>query len=129
MVDVDEVKQFQGLEPKHLKFNNNEVSKLNDLISNCISQAENLIIKYTNDTTLSTNTPPGVQNVCLRLVSNIITLMIARRDTAIIKVNDWKISTVSSDIFTEDLKRDLEPYKKESSNKSDKIDFFAITGD
>ena len=48
---------------------------------------------------------------------------------AIIKVNDWKISTVSSDIFTEDLKRDLEPYKKESSNKSDKIDFFAITGD
>ncbi|WP_295721617.1 hypothetical protein [uncultured Methanobrevibacter sp.] len=55
---IDEVKQFQGLEPKHLKFNNNEVSKLNDLIINCISQTENLIINYTNDTTLSTNTPP-----------------------------------------------------------------------
>lgn len=39
-------------------------------------------------------------------------------------MNNWKISTVSSDIFTEDLKGDLKPYKKDISNKGDKIDFF-----
>ncbi len=129
MVTVDEVKNFHGLQPKHLKFNDNEVTKMNDLLTSYILQAEDFIISYTNNESLKTNTPPAVQNVCLRIVDNMIVLMIARRDSPIIKVNDWKVSTISSNIFTDDLRRDLEPYRKDKSNKSDKIDFFAITGE
>ena len=59
-----------------------------------------------------------------------VALAQARKDTPVIKVNDWTIKTVGSDIFTEDLKDDLAPFVHErKSYKSDKIDFFAITGD
>ena len=56
------------------------------------------------------------------------TLAIQRRDTPIIKVNDWNIQTVPSDIFTDDLKEDLRPFVKDAGNDYSKIGFFAITG-
>ena len=71
----------------------------------------------------------AMKNVCLRLTSNMVSLAIQRRDNPIIKVNDWTIQNVSSDIFTDDLKEDLRPFIKDSSNDYSKIDFFAITGE
>ena len=129
ITDVDKVIKFYGLEPRHLKLNNDETEELRGLVAEWVIQAQDLIISYTNNHSLKNDTPPAVTLICNRLVSNIINMAIARRDSPIIKVNDWKISTVSSEIFTEDIKQDLEPFKKEYSNKSDKITFFAITGE
>ena len=70
-----------------------------------------------------------MKNVAIRLVANMIALHTARRDTPITKVNDWSVTIISSRIFTDDLKEDLSAFVREKSNKSDTIEFFAITGD
>ena len=129
MVSVDEVKTFTGINPKHLKLDAEDDSKLKEILTDWISQSEDLIKSYTHNKFSEEETPGAVKNVCLRLTANMIALAIERRDTPRTKVNDWKIQVSSSDIFTADLKADLEPYVIEHSNKSDKIDFFAITGD
>lgn len=128
MVSVEDVISFHGLEPKHLQLAREDTAKLNSMVEKWILQAEDLIIRYTNNESLKTEVPPSVENVCLRLVSNMINVAITRRDTPIIKVNDWTIQSASSRVFTQDLKDDLAPFVKEHSTISDSIDFFAITG-
>ena len=57
-----------------------------------------------------------------------VSLAIQRRDNPIIKVNDWTIQQVSSDIFTDDLKADLEPFVNDGGNRPGLIGVLAITG-
>lgn len=128
MVDVDEVIDFHGVKPINLGFDKDDTEALCEVITKWISQSESLIKSYTNNNFTDT-IPEAVKNVCLRLTSNMITLAVQRRDSPIIKVNDWQIRTVSSEIFTDDLKKDLAPFIIEHSTISDTIDIFAITGE
>lgn len=128
MVTVDEVKDVTGINPKHLKLGAEDDSKLKEILTDWISQSEDLIKSYTHNK-FSEDTPKAVKNVCLRLTANMVAFSIERRDTPRTKVNDWKIQVSSSDIFTSDLKEDLEPFVLDYSNKSDKLDIFAITGE
>jgi hypothetical protein len=57
-----------------------------------------------------------------------VRLAVQNRDSPIIKVNDWTIQSVPSEIFTDDLKDDLKPYIKDSSTEPDSIGVLAITG-
>lgn len=127
-VEVDEVKQFTGVKPQHLKLSNTDDDKLDEILVEWISQSMDLIKSYTHNQ-FTKEVPPSVKNICLRLVSNMIQLAIERRDTPRTIVSDWQIKVSSSEIFTADLKEDLTPYVIEHSTKSDKITFFAITGE
>ena len=129
MVTVDEVKTFTGINPQHLKLDRHDGRKLNRVIEEWISQSEDLIKSYTHNNFIDDKCPKAVKNVCLRLTANMVALAIERRDTPRTKVTDWTIHVSSSDIFTEDLKEDLAPFVKDYSNKSDKVEFFALTGD
>lgn len=128
-IDVDEVKQFTGIQPKHLKLSTEDDSKLDEILEKWISQSMDLIKSYTNNQFKNDTIPEAVQNVCLRLTANMVALAIERRDTPRTIVTDWGTRVSSSQIFTEDLKEDLTPYVKETSYKSDKVSFYAITGD
>ena len=128
MVNANDVITFHGLRPADLHLQKEDEEKLLQIVENCIKQAESLIKSYTNNEFIN-EVPPAVQNVCIRLVSNMITLAIQRRDSPIIKVNDWTVTTGSSEVFTSDLKEDLTPFIKEKSYKSDTVSFYAITGD
>lgn len=119
---------FQSLKPSQFGLQKTDTSSLNSLLSSWIVQCQDLINTYTHRDYTSSSVPPAVQNVLLRLVSNMVTLSIQRRDSPIIKVNDWNVQTLSSDIFSDDLKDDLRPFIKDSSNDYSKIGFFAITG-
>jgi hypothetical protein len=57
-----------------------------------------------------------------------VSLAIQKRDNPIIKVNDWTIQNVPSNIFTDDLREDLRPFVKDSSTEPDSIGVLAITG-
>ena len=109
-------------------YNHTDDTGLTQMLTDWILQCQDIINTYTNRNYTSATVPPAVQNVLLRLVSNMCTLAIQRRDSPIIKVNDWNIQTISSDIFSDDLKDDLKPFVKDSSNDYTKIGFFAITG-
>ena len=127
-ITVDQIISFQGLKPKNLNLDKDDYTGLDGIVSDWILQCQSLIETYTNRKYTDDNVPGAVQNVLLRLVSNMATLAIQRRDSPIIKVNDWNITTLSSDIFSDDLKQDLKPFIKDSSNDYNKIGFFAITG-
>lgn len=127
-IDIDDVKQFTGIQPKHLKLSAEDDTKLNDILEKWISQSEDMIKSYTNNK-FSDEVPDTVKNVCLRLTANMISLAIERRDAPRTIVTDWGTRVSSSKIFTEDLKEDLTPFIKEKSYKSDKVSFYAITGD
>ena len=128
-ISVDDIINFHGLKPKHLNLDKDDAGKLEEIVSDWILQSQDLINVYTNRNYTDENVRPAVKNVCLRLTGNMVKLAVQNRDSAIIKVNDWTIQTVPSDIFTDDLKNDLRPFVKDSSNDPGSIGVYAITGE
>jgi len=130
-ITVQQVINFHGLKPQHLNIPKNDTdadSKLEAIITDWIVQSQDLINVYTNRNYTSETVRPAVKNVCLRLTSNMVSLAIQKRDNPIIKVNDWTIQNVPSDIFTDELKDDLKPFINDSSNEPNSIGVLAITG-
>lgn len=130
-ISVDQVIAFHGLKPQHLNIPKNEPDaegKLEEIVTDWIIQSQDLINVYTNRNYTSETVRPAVKNVCLRLTSNMVSLAIQKRDNPIIKVNDWTIQNVPSDIFTDELKDDLKPFINDSSNEPNSIGVLAITG-
>ena len=130
-ISVDNVINFHGLKPQHLNIKKDDTdadNKLEAIITDWIVQAQDLINVYTNRQYTSETARPAVKNVCLRLTSNMVSLAIQKRDSPIIKVNDWTIQNVPSDILTDDLKDDLKPFIKDSSTEPNSIGVLAITG-
>ena len=128
-ISVDDVINFHGLKPKHLNLEKDDTSKLETIVSGWIEQSQDLINTYTNRNYTDETVRPSVQNICLRLTANMVNLAIQNRDSPIIKVNDWTISTVPNDIFTDELKDDLKPFIKDSSTEPNSIGVLAITRD
>jgi hypothetical protein len=127
-ISVDDVIHFHGVKPKHLNLEKDDDAKLEEIVSEWILQSQDLINTYTNRKYTDENVPPAIQNVCLRLTSNMIGLAVQKRDSPIIKVNDWTIQTVPSNIFPDELKDDLKPFIKDSSTEPNTIGVLAITG-
>lgn len=109
---VGDVKKMCGIKPKNLGFKDEE-EDFNSLIEDWISQSEGLINSYCNKQ-WKNEVPKTVKNVCARLVSNMIAFRLSRGENPIKKVNDYTTKIYSSEIFTEDLRRDLKPFKKSS---------------
>ena len=131
-ISVDDVIAFHGLKPQHLnipKTDEHAADKLEAIVTDWILQSQDLINMYCNRHYTSETVRPAVQNICLRLTSNMVSLAIQKRDNPIIKVNDWTIQNVPSDIFTDDLKEDLKPFVKDSSTEPNSIGVMAITGE
>ena len=127
-ISVDDIINFHGLKPKHLNLDKDDTQKLEEIVSDWITQSQDLINMYTNRNYTDENVRPAIKNICLRLTSNMVRLAVQNRDSPIIKVNDWTIQSVPSEIFTDDLKSDLKPYIKDSSTEPDSIGVLAITG-
>jgi len=130
---ADEVIQLTGLKPQHLRITvedgDDGEAALENLLKTWISHCESLINSYCNTTFDDEDLPGAIGNVCLRMASNMVAFSQTRRDTPLVKVDDWKVAISSSSIFTNDLKLDLKPFVVDKSRVSDKIDFFSITGD
>lgn len=122
---VDEIKNVTGVKPAKLgnQFKEDEKA-FNTLINEWIAQAESLINSYCkknwypvigeDGSITEVTVPKAVTNVCIRLVGNMIAFTYARKDNPIKKVNDFSMTIFSSEIFTDDLKADLKPFKKSS---------------
>ena len=129
-ISVDDVIHFHGLKPQHLNLEKTDTTKLEEILTDWITQSESLIKTYCHIKSIDDeDVSDAMKNVCLRLTSNMVSLAIQKRDNPIIKVNDWTIQGLSSDIFTDDLKEDLKPFIVDSSNDPSKLGIFAITGE
>lgn len=123
---VDDVIKMSGVKPAKLgkQFTNvDSDSAFESIIEEWISQAEGLINSYckrnwypvaSKKGVIEVPVPLAVKNVCIRLVANIIAFRYARKENPIRKVNDFSMTIFSSEVFTDDLKEDLKPFKKSS---------------
>ena len=129
---VDDVKKMSGVKPEKIgKQYKEDESAFNSLIEDWIGQAEGLINGYCkrnwnpiigeDNEVIPVTVPVAVKNVCIRLTANIIAFYYARKENPIKKVNDYSMTIFSSEVFTDDLKKDLKPYRKSS-----KISVFKI---
>ena len=76
------------------------------------------------------NIPGGVSIACVQIVANIITNAESRKNSPLVKVNDWTVTTVPTEIFTKPIKELLKPYTKTDERyEKAQIEFIAITGD
>ena len=130
-ISVDNVIDFTGLKPQHLKLDKTDTQRLEEIVTEWILQSESLIKNYThNFKTVGDDVDDAVKNVCLRLTSNMVALSVARRDTPITQPNDWTVQILSSEIFSQDLKDDLEPFVKQAvTGKSDRVFVYTVTGE
>jgi hypothetical protein len=125
---AEEVKELTQIRPDQLGLEAEDTDGLDTILNRWIGYCTSLIDAHTH-TTFEESVPGAVSLVCLRAVANMVAFSQTRKNTPLIKVNDWKVTVSSSDILTSDLRRDLKPFVVDKSNKSDSIDFFAITGD
>ena len=118
---ADDVVKHTGVSKKKLGFKDNEI-EFQNLLSEWIHQAESMINSYCKrnwydhldeeGNMVQVKVPGAVKNVCIRLVSNMIAFYFKRRDDPIRKVNEYQVKVFESDVFTDDLKADLKPFKK-----------------
>lgn len=131
-ISVENVTDFTGLKPQHLKLDKTDTQRLEEIVTEWILQSQSLIKEYTHNykSTSDEDIPDAVKNVCLRLTSNMVALSVARRDTPITQPNDWTVTILSSEIFSSDLKEDLEPFVKQAvTGKSDKVFVYTVSGE
>lgn len=59
-----------------------------------------------------------------------VTFAESRKNSPLLKVNDWTIKTVPTEILTDDLRQDLKPFTKEElRDDKSRIQFLAVTGE
>lgn len=103
---------------------------LTNLVREWIGQASALIDSYTKTTQDTDNLPLAIKNICIRVTANMVTFAESRKNSPLVKVNDWTVKTVPTEILTDDIREDLKPFTKESIREDkSKIDILTITGD
>lgn len=128
-----DVVDLTGIAPKHwFKNNENPEEEFNTLLEKWIELASDAVDRYCNRTfedLTDTTSPPGTVRLATSLmVSNLIAFAQTRRDTPIIKHNDWSVDFLAVDFLTDNIKEMLEEYQVSKVNSSN-IDFFAVYGD
>lgn len=128
---IDDVIVYTQVTPKKLGIDINKTpDRFNEVITGWIIQATDLINQYTNNPVKTgADVPPTYCNVCTRIVAHMVITAQHYKNNSLIKVNDWTLRTVPSEIFTQAEKDDLEPYILENSTRRrQRIQFTAVTG-
>lgn len=102
---IEDVKKYTGIKPKDLSITETE---LNSLIEKWLAGVKSLIDADRNrNYTEEGNVPAGIDLIALRMASNLVAIAVVRRDTPIVRVDDFNIQLVRDEIFTEPILRDL----------------------
>lgn len=58
--------------------------------------------------------PAGIHSIARRIVGNMVSIAMLRRETPVIKVGEWSLNLVNDDVFTAAIRRDLKRYPKKA---------------
>ena len=114
-----EVIQFTGTRPED--FGLATVSELEALILPWLAQAKDLIDAdrnrdYHAEVTAGrrASVPPGINNIAMRIVANMLAMAVLRRETPVVKAADFAVQMVEDQVFTDSVKSDLRRYPAKS---------------
>lgn len=114
----EEVIQYTGVRPQDFYLEDDDPEapnpstaeeKLTSLIANWLVQIKDFIDRDRNrDYSASGKVvPPGIHNIALRAAANMVAQAQLRRETPIVKKDDFTISMVEDKVFTASIKSDL----------------------
>lgn len=131
---VKDVKDLSRVTPNKIGLDKTATTELDNILGEWILQASALINDYTNNP-LTTADIDGqttkyyvYRNISTRIVANMCALSAAYKSHSVVKVNDWSISTVPSEVFPVAMKNELENYKAETSNNSTAFGVLTVKG-
>ena len=112
---IVDVKNYTGIRKEDLGFSTEKA--LEDFIEARLLEVKDLINNDRNrnyDTEVLAGerleVPPGIHQIALRMMANLIGYAVVRRDTPIVRISDFNVQQIDDKIFTPDLKRDLSIY-------------------
>ena len=133
---VDDVKNLSRVNPQKIGLDpDTEADKLNIILAEWIREATALINDYTgnplseSDVTEQNTKYYLYKNVATRIVANMCALSSAYKSHSVVKVNDWTIRTIPSEIFPDIMKKELSDWKLESNNNSTGFGILTVTGE
>lgn len=104
-----EVISYTGVRPADFGLETDEA--LTSVIEGWLAQAKDLINADRNrDYSQEATVPPGINNIALRLVANMVAQAQFRRETPIVRVDDFNVQMVEDRVFTDGIRRDLARY-------------------
>jgi hypothetical protein len=93
------------------------LTELEDLVRAWLVEAKDLIDQDRNRDYhqevaqgVRSQIPPGIHNIAKRIVANMLALAILRRETPVVKIDDFSIRMVEDQILTRAIKQDLARY-------------------
>lgn len=127
---IEDVTNLTGVKSKQwFKNSDNPEEELQKLLEDWITLASDAIDKYCNrqfPSLSETTTPPGtVRLACSLMVSNLMAFAQTRRDTPIIKHNDWNVDFLKVEFMDDNIREMLEEYRVSKVNSS-KLSIFTV---
>jgi len=132
---IDDVKNLSRVTPNKLGLEKTETEKLDNILDGWILEASALIDDYTENPLTSTEQANQVtkyyvyKNLATRIVANMCALSAAYKSHSVVKVNDWTIRTVPSEIFPTAMKEELESWKATTTGTSTRFGILTVTGE
>jgi len=103
---VTQVINYTGIRPEDLGLETS--CELEVIIHGWLVDIKNFIDEDRNrDYYIENKIPSGINNITLRICANMIAQSQLRRDTPLVKIDDFNIQMVEDKIFTEAIRRDL----------------------
>lgn len=122
---------YTGVTPADLGLRDDEESgegwqsayeKLFDIIGEWLEEVTDLINQDRNrDYRLEETIPPGIHNIAKRMVANMVAQAVLRRDTPLVKIDDFNVQMVEDKIFTDAIKADLSRYPAKAKFKITRV--------
>ena len=133
--NIEDVKNLSRVTPNKLGLPKENTEQLDTIIDSWIMEASALIDDYTENPLTTDEYDNKVtkyyvyKNICTRIVANMCALSAAYKSHSVVKVNDWTIRTVPSEIFPTAMKEELKGYQTATTGTSTKFGILTVTGE
>ncbi len=115
---VDEVIAYTGVGPKDLGLEDDDTEGLKAIIEKALVEIKDIIDTYCRrGFSTEQKVPGGIHKIAKEMTSDGISLAMMRRDTPIIRVDDFSIKQVQSEILTAAVREILDIYRKKPQIK------------
>jgi len=127
--NINDIINEAKIKPAH--FGQETQEQLEERVQKWAEEAQSWINEYTDNSFPDYPDPELPRIITLvseEIVHNIIISRRARQDGQYIQSNDWTLSTVPYNIFTDEIKNMLKPYIRADKYCQSNVDFFVVTG-
>ncbi len=109
---VEEVINYTGVRPEDFGM---DAPELFSTIQGWLEEATSLINQdRQRDYEAEGNVPDGIHSIAKRIVGNMVSIAMVRRESPVVKIGDWSVNLVKDDVFTSAIKKDLKMYPKKA---------------